>query len=113
MDTMKFIEECDRMCKTFDECRDGCPAYDGKCLRCNDEWDKKFVAVVEQWSKDHPRKTRQSEFLKQYPNVILDTNGIIKIPSCLMDPGQYQINNCCRSISCDDCRHEFWSAEVK
>lgn len=53
MDAMKFIEECDRMCKTFDECRDGCPAYDGKCLRCNDEWDKKLVAVVEQWSKEH------------------------------------------------------------
>lgn len=40
MDAMKFIEECDRMCKTFDECHDGCPAYDGKCLRCNDKWDK-------------------------------------------------------------------------
>lgn len=113
MDAMKFIEECDRMCKTFDECRDGCPAYDGKCLRCNDEWDKKLVAVVEQWSKEHQRKTRQSVFLKQYPNVRLDTNDIIDISPCQVDLEQYQINDCCKFISCGECRREFWSAEVE
>lgn len=26
-----------------------------------------MISIVEQWSKDHPIKTRQSEFLKMFP----------------------------------------------
>lgn len=33
MDATKFIEECNRMCRSFDVSCKECPAYDGT-LRC-------------------------------------------------------------------------------
>ena len=117
MDALEFLKERRRMCSYYQGC-DGCALKQVNCSIGNlvtDEGYSKVITTVEQWSKKHQyqHKTRQSEFLKQYPNVMLDTNGIINISSCQMDPGQYQIDNCCRFIHCDDCRREFWSAEVR
>lgn len=115
MDAVKFIRERNRMCRTFDRSCDGCPAYENGWDCDNDAWDEKLVATVEQWSKEHPRKTRQSVFLEQYPNVRLDTNGLIDISPCRMDPGKYSFSgkDCCKFQSCGDCHREFWMQEVE
>lgn len=42
---------------------------------------------IEQWSREHPRKTRQDVFLKQWPNAAVYGGG--------------------------DCRREFWMQEVE
>jgi hypothetical protein len=74
MDAVKFIEERNRMCKSFGDRCTGCPASNGGCavgqestLDATDQ-----VAMVEEWSAAHPRKTRQSVLLEQWPNCMLD-----------------------------------------
>lgn len=117
MDALEFLRERKRMCKSYKNC-DGCPFVKGLCAISDipsDEERKSVIATVEQWSKEHLRKTRQSVFLEQYPNVRLDTNELIDISPCRMDPGKYSFNgkDCCKFRSCDDCRREFWMQEVE
>ena len=116
MDALEFLKERKRMCNSYRHC-EGCPLEEGKCVVSDvapDEDYKRIVTAVEQWSKEHPRKTRQSVFLKQYPNVMLNTNGIIDIPPCRMDTKQHPFNgkDCCNK-SCEACNHEFWMQEVE
>lgn len=64
MDAVEFLNEGTRMCNSHEACV-GCPMYpiDDCCMvRMNL---KQMIRIVEQWSKEHPIKTRQSEFLKQ------------------------------------------------
>lgn len=55
---------------------------------------EKAIEIVQKWSNEHPQKTYLSEFLKHYPNAMLDTNGVPKniCPSRL---GLKNIENCC------------------
>lgn len=39
-----------------------------------DSWEK-AIEIVEKWSKEHPKKTRKSEFLKNYPQAVIDKCG--------------------------------------
>lgn len=74
-----------------------------------------MVKAAEQWAAEHSIKTRQSVFLEQFPNVRLDTNEIIDISPCRVDPKQYPFNgkDCCKFRSCGECRREFWMQEVE
>lgn len=117
MDALEFLKERKRMCDYYSHCK-GCPLDGSKCVidsAVSDENCKRFAATVEQWSKEHPRKTRQSVFLEQFPNVRLDTNGIINISPCRVDQKQYPLNgkDCCKFQSCGECRREFWLQEVE
>lgn len=116
MDALEFLMERKRMCNSYSGCCD-CPLRSIHCVinhATSDEDHERIVTAVEQWSKEHPRKTRQSVFLEQYPNVMLNTNGIIDIPPCRMDTKQHPFNgkDCCNK-SCEACKHEFWSQEVE
>ena len=117
MDALEFLKECKRMCRSYERCSQ-CPLERGDCIfnisPSNEECEK-IIATIEQWSKEHPRKTRQSVFLEQWPNVRLDTDGIIDISPCRMDSKQHPFNgkDCCKSKSCDACRCEFWMQEVE
>lgn len=115
MDAVKFIEERNRMCKSFDKYCYGCPAWDGSCklepgsyLKCEAD---KAVKIVEEWSAAHQRKTRQSVFLEQWPNCLMDDDGAVG-----MCPRNFDKNYMCdvkRSAGCADCRREFWMQEVE
>ena len=74
-----------------------------------------MVEAAEQWAAEHSIKTRQSVFLEQFPNVRLDTNEIIYISPCRVDPKQYPFNgkDCCKFRFCGECRREFWMQEVE
>lgn len=37
---------------------------------------EKVIEIVQKWSDEHPQKTYLTEFLKHYPNAILDESGI-------------------------------------
>lgn len=116
MDALEFLKERNRLCGSYRGCV-GCPFGAADCVvrdMTSEHTCKRIVAAVEQWSKEHPRKTRQSVFLEQYPNVMLNTNGIIDIPPCRMDTKQHPFNgkDCCNK-SCEDCNHEFWMQEVE
>ena len=111
MDALEFIRERNRMCKSFGVCCNNCPA--DKNASCDSfEWKEELVTIVEKWSKENPRKTRQDAFLEQYPNAQCIDGILVFCPgwidtcfSCLIDD-----NN---NVDCATCRHEFWSQEVK
>ena len=74
MDAVKFIQERNRMCKSFEPGCKGCPAFsackDELCCAVGQESTLDAtaqIAMVEEWSAAHPRKTRQSVFLEHWP----------------------------------------------
>ena len=117
MDAVEFIRGRERMCRTFNmRCR-GCEIadrMDGNEL-CNDYIKRcptEAVAIVEKWSKDHPKKTRQSEFLKLFPRALRDLNGVPRL--C---PQEVDLSFPCPSIvennPCANCRKKYWLEEVR
>lgn len=80
MDAVKFIKERDRMCRFYHHAGDcyQCPAKDCECSALEGMVDDdNFVTIVEEWSAAHPRKTRQSVFLEQYPQADIDKAGLL------------------------------------
>lgn len=117
MDALEFLKEKKRMCNSYsvpcNYCGD-CPLVESYCVINNttsDEDLKKMITAVEQWSKDHPRKTRQSVFLEQWPKAVI-SNGVLDLPPCNIDQSLYDIQRC-KNTDCYECRHKFWSQEVE
>ena len=106
MDAVRFIEERRRMYRVT-----------GKHAPTLAEWipAEDVVKEVEAWSAAHPRRTRQSVFLEQWPNVLLDEHGVIAIcPTVLSAEHRDRIKDCANPARrCADCRKEFWSQEVE
>lgn len=111
MDAVKFIKERNRMCKSFGRsCRD-CLADKDTCCDAF-EWQEELVTIVEKWSATHPRKTKQSEFLKMFPNPALDRDGVIAIQPCEVIVDACKDSNGNEKTTCWACRHEFWLEEI-
>ena len=110
MDALEFIKERNRMCRSFGESCNGCPADKNICCSAF-AWQEELVVVVEKWSKENPRKTRQSIFLEQYPEAETDTKGILRIcPKFISADWRINHGNC--NMVCSDCRNSYWSQEV-
>ena len=59
------------------------------------------------------KRTRQSEFLKLFPNTPLDENGVIEILEfCPMEEFGVKIPDCHKTKTCEMCRKDFWLEEV-
>ena len=117
MDALEFLKERKRICKSYEACG-GCPLKIGNCglsASMSDEEYERIITAVEQWSKEHPRKTRQSVFLKQYPEARLGDDGVLQIDPCSISASYRNARNNCATMrrECSDCRREFWSAEVE
>ena len=111
MDAVKFVKTLGRMCNA-------------ECIRCEfwkrkssgescTSWQKthpeEAVAIAEKWAAEHPAKTRQSEFLKLFPNAQTDSGCL---NACPMDVfGNTGID--CNKRTCFECKKEFWLAEVE
>lgn len=68
------------------------------------------ILKLEQWAKDHPVKTRQSEFLRMFPNAMINkSDGILCISPCDIEGKRIGCEN---GKGCNDCRLEYWLAEV-
>ena len=118
MDAVKFVKEYLRMCTKVDECED-CPVYKtdfctAPAKERSQESAEEIVELVEEWSAAHPRKTRQSVFLGNYPCARIDSQSVLY--AC---PADVYGNNVCPKkkddtpIICYDCRREFWMQEVE
>lgn len=123
MNTVNFIKERARMCRSFgDEC-EKCPAFnvcEDELYSCAVDTESPMNAedqidIVETWSKENPRKTRQSVFLEQYPETLRTENGVISIcPATLYGSQRYNDGDCKNSSrTCEVCRREFWNQEVE
>lgn len=113
MDAVEYIKTRCRLCKSKDRCSE-CPLRnkeDGRCIAYVSEYAEKAVQIVEQWAKDHPSKTRQSEFLKQFPDAETDRSGILIFCPRKFDP--VNINSVhCHRYGCLECRKDYWLTEV-
>lgn len=69
---------------------------------------EEMVSKVEQWAKEHPIKTRQSEFLKMFPNADL-CRDVINILPCSVEK---EMSKCCDNKRCVECCREYWTDEV-
>ena len=97
MDAVKFIEERNGMCGTMSEM-----------------WGVDAAQIVkntEEWSAAHPRKTRQSEFLKLFPGAdVCKTDGCLTLNPCNV---YEKMRKECAGKLCSECRRAFWLAEVE
>lgn len=113
MDAVEFLKTLSKMCNC-------------KCYKCEfgkrlirfetcTVWRKthpeEAVAIAEQWAKEHPVKTRQSVFLKQWPDArINDVDGVLEIQPCKLNR---DMSATCQCTPCVVCRKAFWLAEVE
>lgn len=106
MDAVKFIEEHRRMYKVTGKhlptLAEGIPAED-------------VVKEVEEWTAAHPRKTRKSVFLEQYPEALVFDGGTLSACPVLFSSEYRNAYGGCASPygSCAECRREFWMQEVE
>ena len=100
MDAVKFIEERNRMCGTMSEV-----------------WGVDAAQIVkntEEWSAAHPRKTRQSVFLKMFPHVILNDKGQPGYCPKMLDTEYKPVGDCVLDVdTCQRCMDKFWGQEVE
>lgn len=109
MDVAEFFSEFRRMCKSSSDCAK-CQYHGDKCNNAI-ELLEKTVAVVERWSREHPRKTRQDVFLEQWPNCMMGDDDVIGM--CPRNVDKMYACNGLLFAGCPDCRREFWMQEVE
>lgn len=106
MDAVKFIEERRRMYKVTGKhsptLAERIPA-------------EGVVKEVEEWAAAHPRKTRQSVFLEQYPEARIGNHGVLLVCPSQISAWHRNAAGGCATIGrgCDDCLREFWMQEVE
>lgn len=112
MDVLTFLKEYSRMCNSYISewnCN-GCPRETEPTCEITDlgpEGIKKLINDVDQWSKEHPLRTRLQDFQKKYPNASMEPYGTPAI--CCIDLG-YRKEDCDPiKESCVDC----WNMPVE
>ena len=103
-----------RMCNSYNGCN-RCQLYhrnNKMNIECDDfitENPDKANEIILNWCEEHPVKTRQSEFLKMFPNasIIADTVAIC--------PKDIETTYTCKAVNsnCSNCRKSYWLAEVE
>ena len=107
MDAVEFLDKVDRLSKKGTPEEKMC--YNDYRTAGDNTWAVKFV---EQWAKEHPVKTRQSEFLEHYPDARIDPNtGALDICPTKIFGGATEIN--CNVQPCFECEAKFWLAEAE
>lgn len=114
MDALKFLREVQRMhnyyTSIYHDCLK-CPMADMPCRIPVTDWGGSVlntcVERVEQWSKEHPQRTRLQDFREKYPNASMEPYGTPAI--CCIDLG-YCKNDCdLFKGNCVDC----WNMPVE
>ena len=107
MDALEFIKAVTRMLKsgTID-----CAIQKYISAQKKNDYEG-MVEAAAQWAAEHPIKTRQSEFLKQWPEAeVDDTYGCLTLDPCKFYP---KMRKECVGKLCSECREAFWLAEVE
>ena len=114
MDAVEFLRARRKLCDD-NVCGESCPLF----YCCDDDSEDnriRQVLAVEKWAKEHPVKTRQSEFLKQYPEAEIGDDGLPGVDPCQLykEIANVEIyDGYCNKYGCTDCRRDFWLAEIK
>ena len=117
------IYDYSRICRFYGNC-EKCPlraTNNGENIPCSyliRTLPDKANEIILKWVKEHPVKTRQSEFLKMFPNAQISSDGVIEITPCAIEKNKHITSNCFCPVAhgfnnCDECRKKYWLAEVK
>ena len=119
MTAVEYLKTARRICESY-RCGD-CPLAikDGdNIFYCKNPMSSRevknpeeAVAIVQKWAEEHPIKTRQSEFLKIFPNTSKYYNGFLNI--CPVLVGEKSDYDRKMEINCIECRKKFWLTEVE
>lgn len=106
MDAVEFLKQIRRM----EEAR-------GETIYFkSEETDTEIIERVLEWAKEHPVKTRQSKFLKQWPDAEISDDGLPSIAPCQLNVGLIHCKSqkdCEDREVCDKCRRDFWLKEIE
>lgn len=129
MNAKDFVYSLRRMCKYYDgehcyknvgdgeyknvgvEEVESCPMLKYNCANIDDLSDESFN-IVEQWTEQHPeepKKTRQSEFLKLFPNAKMWTDDKF-LKTC---PKDLDSTRECSFLLCYDCCRKYWGEVIE
>lgn len=99
MDAVKFLMEFNRMHRNH-YCKN-CPRGEEWCATfgVSKPYLEKLVADVEKWSKEHPQKTRQMDFMEKFPNAMICGDGTPK--ACCKHLGYTM--DCPTILNCKEC----------
>ena len=103
-----------RMCKHHGDCQH-CLLEEKICERaigCSLKRIDEINEIILNWCKEHPIKTRQSEFLKMFPNAEKVCGNISICPRCMGEKG-YDARKCDVEYSCIECQKSYWLVEVE
>ena len=107
MEAIKYMKELKRYCNATNcencEVEYACDGVPSVPSDLEDDDIVESVKFIEKWSMDNPIKTRQSEFLKLYPDVPLDSNGCLIIKPCALNKELY-------NKSCENCKYKGCSS---
>lgn len=123
MDAVEFLKEKNRMCREYGGLPEDCficPIGNGRgecqagILENQKVTEEILVQIVEKWAAEHPAKTRQSEFLKIFPNARI-VDGVITIEPCDIDNKRCGEGSkwCDDHTGCEGCREDYWLTEVE
>lgn len=109
MDAVEFLDKVDRLSKR---------GSTEEKMRYNDYRtagdNTGAVKFVEQWDAARNIKTRQSVFLKMFPNVILNDKGQFSFCPKMLDTAYHTVGGCCLDVDiCQRCMDNFWGQEVE
>ena len=100
-----------RMCKFYDSCND-CPLF-LKCGTLIAEETDEANEIILKWCEEHPAKTRQSEFLKMFPNAGIYKGAISICPYTIDCDYDCKNKENYVDFDCTGCKKEYWLAEVE
>ena len=115
MDAVEFFKTVNRLCKNQIYCAE-CPICKNgvSCMvKADDDSIKSIeetVSKVEQWGKDHPIKTRQSEFLKIFQKATI-RDGVLTICPMAIDKTLDDPERC-HETTCYKCLEKYWLAPI-
>lgn len=113
MDALEFLRNKKRMCKSCDNCADCLLELSKQNISCTiiktatEEQLKQRIAIVEQWPKEHPRKTYKQDLIEKFPKA--NTYGLCrdkiygKIRKCYIE---------CYGVPEDYCE-KCWNEEME
>lgn len=114
MDVIDFVKTAIRICSTIEHgyCYT-CPfANSNFCIEntlgnIDLETLGEAAHIAEKWAKEHPIKTKGTEFVKAFPHAQLGEDGYSAICPNALDKTWK-----CRKTDCKGCRANFWNQEV-
>lgn len=108
--TLDWFSERDRLCESVEDRCDECPLClddDNLCSKGTQE----HIDKLQEWSDSHAIKTRQSEFLKMFPNADIK-DGVLDICPCSFDNTRIFMCGHNTIVDCDKCRKAYWLEEI-